>query len=232
MCRRYTGRADSSERPVSPGDVTPTVLVGELHRWALGLVRHDWLTPSAALPTDGIYLFFERGEIVDGSGSAMGRIVRVGTHRVDGRFQKRIRQHYGNTRSLGGNKNGSVFRKHVGGALLSRPGPGDPRLAEWIRQGGSSFREVEAAVSRTLRDGFSFCAIPVPTAGERLALESGLIALLAQYPLARPSTDWLGSYAVDPIIRTTGLWNTQHVNSETLAREQFLRLQNLAEALT
>lgn len=207
-------------------------LAADLHLWAAGLARHDWLTPPSVLPTDGIYLFFETGETgeaVDLGGSTLDRIVRVGTHRVDGRFRQRIRQHYGNVGSLGGNKNGSVFRKHVGGALLYQRDANDPRLAEWIAQGGHSYPEVEEEVSCTLRDRFTFCAIPVAERAERLVLESGLIALLAQHSLERPSATWLGAFAADPAIRASGLWNTQHVHPAPLSADQFNRLQRLAE---
>jgi hypothetical protein len=69
------------------------------------------------LPENGISFFYEIGE-------PDGRIVRVGTHRVDGRFRKRVRLHYG------GNKDASVFQMHVGGALMLRDWPNDPRLTD------------------------------------------------------------------------------------------------------
>jgi hypothetical protein len=40
-----------------------------------------------------------------------------------------------------------------------------------------------------------------------------LIALLARYPLASPSSSWLGHDALPEAIRTSGLWNTQHIAS-------------------
>ena len=43
--------------------------------------------------------------------------------------------------------NGSVFRKNLGGALLRKKDPPDPRLTEWLRQGGESFPELEEEVS-------------------------------------------------------------------------------------
>lgn len=102
-----------------------------------------------------------KGKIVSAGDKVLDRIVRVGTHREDGRFRDRIRQHYGNSGSLGGNKNGSVFRKHLGGALLRRSNQRDPRLKDWLRQGGPSFEQVEAMVSLLLRDEFSFVCFRV-----------------------------------------------------------------------
>lgn len=196
---------------------------------ALALPRHDFRTERSSLPRDGIYLFFERGETVPIQRSVRDRIVRVGTHRADGRFPTRIRQHYGNVRSLHGNKNGSVFRLHVGGALLTRSNSRDPRLAEWQRHGGMSFVEVEELVSKTLRDDFTFVCFRVNEGEERLELERGLIALLAQHPMAEPSLAWLGRYAGAEDIRRTGLWNTQHVRAEPLTDAEFARLKQLCE---
>jgi hypothetical protein len=202
--------------------------VEELYRLLSGLPRRGFETSKGALPADGIYFFFEGGEQVPLGGRTVDRIVRVGTHREDARFPKRISQHYGNKHSFGGNKNGSVFRRHVGGALLRRQNPADPRIAEWITQGGESYPDVEEAVSRELRSNFTFVWLAVPTREARLSLESGLIALLAQYPVAAPSSTWLGGFAVDPVIQVAGLWNTQHVNSPALGSAGLVQLEKLA----
>jgi hypothetical protein len=58
-------------------------------------------------------------------GVRLERIVRVGTHREQDNLQRRLRYHYS------GNKNGSVFRKHIGGAILAQADPNDPRLSYW-----------------------------------------------------------------------------------------------------
>lgn len=204
--------------------------VEELHSLLSGLPRCAFRTPKEALPSDGIYFFFERGEYVSLGGRTVDRVVRVGTHREDARFPARIRQHYGNKHSLGGNKNGSVFRKHLGGALLRREDPSDPRITKWITQGGESYPDVEEAVSRELRSNFTFVWVAVPTREARLSLESGLIALLAQFPATAPSRSWLGGFAVDPAIRTSGLWNTQHLSSSALDRDGLAHLQRLASS--
>jgi hypothetical protein len=64
---------------------------------------------------------------------------------------------YGHVFSLRGNKNGSVFRKHLGGALMRRMDTSDERIGPWLLQGGPSFPDVEESVSRLLREGCS-CA--------------------------------------------------------------------------
>jgi len=204
---------------------TPEDACAAVHVAALSLPRFDHRCPRGALPADGIYFFFEKEETAAVNGVTIQRIVRVGTHREDGRFPGRIRQHYGRVNSLSGNKNSSVFRRHVGGALLMRSNPADPRIAEWQRQGGTSFTEVEELVSETLRECFTFACFSVPTREERLTLERGLIALLAKHPLAAPSSGWLGRYATTPNIRRTGLWNTQHCDSLTLTADELERFK-------
>lgn len=141
------------------------------------------------LPENGIYLFFERGELTGLADVATDRIVRVGTHDRPGRFRGHIRQHFGNTNDLGGDKNSSVFRKHVGGALLRKENPSDPRLASWLKQGGTSYPEVEEMVSHALRLTFSFACFSVESAVERRELEKALIGLLAQRPLGSSVDD-------------------------------------------
>jgi hypothetical protein len=187
------------------------------------LPRFDHRTPPGVLPKNGVYVFFELGEIIESQQPPLDRVVRVGSHREAGRFPTRIRQHYGSVHSLRGNKNASVFRKHVGGALLRRENPADPRLPGWLCQGGESFSDVEERVSQTLRATFTFSCIRVDAKRERLALESGLIALLAQAPLGWQSEEWLGRFADRPEIARGGLWNTQHLSSQPLTIEDLDR---------
>lgn len=110
-----------------------------------------------------------------------------------------------------GNRRGSVFRRHLGTALLARDDPSDSRIPVWFSQRRVPFPEVETAVSRELRERFSFSCVRMDDARERLNLEKGLIALLSQHPVSSPSPGWLGRFATHPAIRESSLWNTQHV---------------------
>jgi hypothetical protein len=75
-------------------------------------------------PSHGVYFFFEDGEIrADGR---TPRVVRVGTHALTKQSRTtlwdRLRQHRGTLagqHSGGGNHRGSIFRLHVGTALLN-----------------------------------------------------------------------------------------------------------------
>ncbi len=197
-----------------------------------GLVRRlpvfDVSFLRAQLPANGVYLFFEKGESVTIGGEALERIVRVGTHRVQGRFPRRLRQHYGRVKTLGGNKNGSVFRKLVGAALMRREDPLDPRLADWEFPQGTSDRNAEELVSIYMRDSFTFVCFQVDDQIERMAIESGLIALLAQHPVGEPSKGWLGYNSGSATVRTMGIWNSQRVNAAPLTVEQLERLGQVA----
>jgi hypothetical protein len=193
-----------------------------VHSLVHGLPRHTYQAALTEVPVNGIYFFFERGEEVSLGERMVKRIVRIGTHRADGRLAKRLRQH------ISGNRRASVFRRHLGGALLVKDDAQDQRLAGWLTQKGSPMPDVEQAVTQTLREQFPFCCIRVDDAAERLVLERGLIALLARHPLGPPSQGWLGWHAMHPAIQQSGLWNTQHVHVEPLGLEAFAGLELLA----
>lgn len=206
-------------------DKGATSLTRELYSFQLKRPRYNYLTASSLLPKNGIYFFFEKGEVF---GDGLERIVRVGTHRADNRFRGRIRQHYGSRNALTGNKNASVFRKHLGGALLRKEDPLDFRLVEWLRQGGQRYPEVEVRVSEYLRANFTYCCFDVAGMVERLLLEKGIIAQLAKHPLGRPSEGWLGKHASDEKIRHSGLWNTQQLDAKPLDYQQLEYLRRIA----
>jgi len=170
------------------------------------------------LPNNGIYFFYEEGEIVKIGNRVIKRIVRVGTHRGQGRFPERILNHFY------GNKNTSIFRKHLGAAILAKENPNDPRLKEWMRK-GKTFKEVEKEVSKLLMEKFSFRYIKVDDRDERLELEERLISTLAKVSPKYISPNWLGQFSPIKEIRESGLWNARHINSPTHMRsEQLVRL--------
>lgn len=205
-------------------------LTAELYSLIQLLPRFDYRTDGKNLPENGVYIFFELGEEVIPQGNVVDRIVRIGAHIKDYRFRGRIRQHYGYKNSLKGNKNGSVFRKHVGGALLRKANPQDPRLKDWLTQDGPSFIEVEEMVSSILRENFTFSCIRVDDKEERLNLERALIAQFAKYPLGSPSKDWLGLNADSEKVRKCGLWNSQHIDKEPMTPAEFKRFKELVES--
>jgi hypothetical protein len=181
--------------------------------------------PNQELPSKGIYFFYEDGELCERDGVRLERIVRVGTHRGQGNLPGRLHYHYY------GNKNGSVFRKHMGGAILAQADPNDPRLSTWLAQDTPTLAEVESQVSQILRNRFRFRCIRVDDANQRLALEECLIGTLSGCAYCRPSATWLGKFARDEKIRLSGLWNSQHTDSLLHLRDTnwFTRFQMAVE---
>ena len=187
-----------------------------IHELLDPLPLHDFRTPTRRLPRNGIYFFYEEGEFCRHFDVIRPRIVRVGTHREQDRFRSRIRQH------IRGNKNSSVFRKHLGGAVLRRRNPDDFRLGRWLKQDTPTFEEVEELVTNRLAADFTFKCIMVKDKKERLDLEERLIATLAKCPGCEPSKDWLGYYAGSEEIRQSSLWNVQHVYGNKHMTQQYL----------
>ena len=170
------------------------------------------------LPRNGVYLLYEQSE-----GS---RIVRVGTHKAEAGLYTRLRKHFGTRNSSRAWRRTSVFRLHVGSALLNRDQ--DPRIQAWADRQGDRMPEVEVMVTDRLLTTFTFRALQVDALEERLSLERDLIATLSAIPEMTP--EWLGQYAISSRIRESGLWNSDHVGSHE--RVNLDRLQALVAATT
>lgn len=156
------------------------------------------------------------------------QIFQVGTHAVGkgskSTLRQRLKAHLG-TRAGGGNHRGSIFRLHVGAALLAREGV---RLRTWGM--GSSAPETlrNSARARAKETAWEqrvsahIGAMPVlwvrvPGAAgpssRRAFIECNAIALLSNnfVPADRASAGWLGRHSPRPEIRSSGLWNLNHV---------------------
>ena len=186
----------------------------DLHDFARDLARHRFPFEKRQIPGSGIYLLFERGE----TGHGGERIVRVGTHTGADNLFSRLYEHF-----LTENKDRSIFRKHIGRALLTRDA--NPFLSSWNidltkrenreRYGPSvdlNYQSViEAAVSEYVRDNFSFVAFDASIKEERLSLESKLISTLSLCDECHASASWLGHHSPHPKIRESGLWLVNHL---------------------
>ena len=185
-------------------------------------------------PRRGLYFFFEPGEMRTTSGLGL-RVTRVGTHALKAGSKStlwgRLRAHRGTQKGLrpgGGNHRGSVFRLHVGTALIGRDDWPEEITAQWA-VGSSAKREVRAkeypleqAVSEYIRSmPFLWLEVddePGP-ASLRGYIERNSIALLSnldcrEASIDRPSTGWLGHWAASEHVRCSGLWNVNHVAKE------------------
>jgi hypothetical protein len=187
-------------------------------------------TARTGWPERGVYFFFEPGELRrDGS----PRVVRVGTHALTtgsgSSLWGRLSQHRGATGGRnpgGGNHRGSIFRLHVGTALLNSDVElvGHPAHLTWGR-GNKATAEVELPERDLERRVSTYIgAMPVlwlavddpPGSGsDRGLIEASSIALLSNLTNPgsdRPSPGWLGHHADREAIRRSGLWNVNHVS--------------------
>ena len=177
-------------------------------------------------PQRGVYFFFEDGE--DRSDRSP-RVVRVGTHAVSANSQttlwKRLSQHRGPV-SGAGNHRGSIFRLHVGGAMLARHASTLPVVGCWGDDAkptsvaeASAEEAVERAVSTYIgRMPFVFVdADDVPSRESRRATSErnsiGLLTAARRAGVEGPSERWLGHSCPHPVVRASGLWNVNHVDA-------------------
>lgn len=183
------------------------------------LVEYDGRTVS--WPRRGLYFFLEAGEYRKVATTEL-RVVRVGTHAVGTGAKStlwgRLRAHRGDKKG-GGNHRGSIFRLHVGAALLAA---GRKSLPTWA-QGSSASRRVkdsEYEHERLVSDYLGRMRVlwvgvadePGPRS-HRAVIERNAIALLSNNlnPIDRPSSSWLGRHSPRPEIVSSGLWNLNHV---------------------
>jgi len=180
----------------------------------------SWRESKELRIRNGIYVFYENEESYEHDGRRYLRIVRIGTHRKQDGFHKRIQLHYR------GNKNSSVFRKHIGTALI--PG-NDPRRNAWAKE-RDRLPDIEGKVTEALESSFSFRALKVDEWDERKDFEERLIATLSHSPYCTPTEHWLGHRALNNNVRSSGLWNSDFVNStRTMDNNHLERLEELVD---
>jgi hypothetical protein len=178
------------------------------------------------LPKQGVYFFFDVNEASTFS-RKVPRLVRIGTHGVSAgsiaTLRTRLRTHLG-TRSGLGNHRASVFRLHVGRAIIEREGLHDS-FPNWGK-GQSAPKEITAQESQLEHRVSEYIGqlhvlyVPVAdTAGTgsmRAMIERQFIALFTEHisPVERATSSWLGRFSDKATIRETGLWNVRDVGGE------------------
>lgn len=179
-------------------------------------------TAALRLPERGVYFFLDPWERRSHA-AAPYRIVRVGTHALKrgarSTLESRLNQHRGSAAG-NGNHRGSVFRLHVGLAMLARDGASHPTWgigSAASREVIAGERDLEERVSSYLaRLLVTFVPVPDEPRPEsaRGFIERNAIALLAgeRRPSDPPSPAWLGHDARSTAIRSSGLWNVRHVD--------------------
>jgi hypothetical protein len=187
---------------------------------------------NSGWPTKGVYFFFEPGEGRSTSGAGP-RVVRVGTHALTrtskASLWQRLNGHRGFRKGQsagGGNHRGSVFRLHVGAAVLARAGRTRPTWgigASAPRHVRKAEHPIECLVSDHIRSmPFLWLEVSAGTDGGRALrqrIEANAIGLLsnarshgAGAAIDPPSAKWLGRHSPKLDVRKSGLWNVRHVN--------------------
>ena len=185
----------------------------EIHKHFNSLPRYTYKGNgqfSATPPNkSGIYIMFEDGEKIGN----LDRIVRVG--KAEQPLLTRLTQHFINE-----DKDHSIFRKHVGRALLQKGNYSQVDINNWNIK-GIKCPQIEKKVTVELKR-FSFCCIEDFSNIEEIKnLEQTLIETLSMYNrLYKKQTgkdifseNWLGQDCTNDKVRTSGLWNDEHVRN-------------------
>jgi len=177
-------------------------------------------------PERGMYFFFEKSEHRKNKDM---RVVRVGTHALKRgsctTLWDRLRQHRGNINGNhpgGGNHRGSIFRLHVGTALISKTGLDMP---SWSIGNTASQQIIEQEYQVEKLVSEYICSMPfvwvdigdLPGPDSmRGYIERNSISLLSNYGkndfIDKSSSQWLGHYAWSDKIKQSGLWNVNHID--------------------
>jgi hypothetical protein len=207
-----------------------------------GLSLSD-LIEHGKLPIRGVYFFMDARASMD---PATWRVCRVGTHAVSigskSTLRTRLKTHLG-SRSGNGNHRGSIFRLHVGNAMLRLTGtdlqtwgvgsvaPAALRESEALRAAEAALEQAVSAYIGALR----VLWIDVPDApgpnSLRSTIERNSIAILsANQEADQPPLGWLGYSSTRKEILSSKLWNVNHVNAAY--DPAFIAILDRAVALT
>lgn len=186
------------------------------------------LLEMGQLPERGVYFLLDSAT---SNTQEQWHICRVGTHAVSlgskSTLRARLRAHLG-TRTGNGNHRSSIFRLHVGNALLRRDQReivtwGKGSVAPHELRTSQALREAEAQHEQQVSDYIAqlpvlWLAVPddASPASERSVIERNAIALLsrdAQLSAALPN-GWLGEHSPRREIRGSRLWNLNYVDDE------------------
>jgi hypothetical protein len=177
-------------------------------------------------PNRGIYFFFEAGEFR--SKTNKFRVVRIGTHAVSKNSKtslwNRLRGHRGNLSGKhkgGGNHRGSIFRLHVGTAIINKE---NLHYNSWGigSSAATQIRNYEHPLEIKVSDkilSMPFLWLKADDTPDpqsiRKFIERNSIALLSNYQktvIDPPSLNWLGNYCNNGSVSKSGLWNVDHTD--------------------
>lgn len=202
-------------------------ICAQLHQALKVLERHRFPFDAKRIPSNGLYVLFEKGE----TGHGGDRIVRIGTHTGEAQLRSRLKQHF-----ITPSKDRSIFRKNIGRALLNRNH--DPFIREWefdltTRTAKDElgplvdFRkqvEVERQVSAYIQDRFEFVVIGEAEKSSRLDLEAKMVSTVSHCRDCGASAGWLGLSSPKDKIRESGLWQVNELYGEGLSAFDLARI--------
>lgn len=214
--RSYPGHTDSIQNVGHQNGKSSADCI-ELHRIFNAAKRYNASEINSIPFKNGIYIVFEKGEPF----GAYDRIVRVGTHVSPDRLKDRLKDHY-----IRENKDGSIFRKNIGIALLNKVG--DPYLSVWklSRTENAHFviqdiqADIERRISEYLRQNTSFVVFRVDDKTRRLRLEEAIISTLNHAPDYKVSAGWLGNSSTEEEIRRSGMWLKQGLDATPITADE------------
>lgn len=181
---------------------------------------------------DGIYFVFERGEEY----YETNRVVRVGTHIVEGRLKERLKDHF-----VRKSHQSSMFIRNIGRAFLNQNQDNyielwnysskvkNPILKEEYKENANKAKEkeLENRIHEYLTENMTFTAIRVNDKQERLWLEKAIISTLSSTYDFRPSKEWLGLDSPEFCVNSSGMWLTDGINGYKMDDEGYKVLRGL-----
>ena len=152
----------------------------------------------------GVYFFFDPAEKIN---NGYNRIIRVGSHGLSGKsnstLKGRLRQHKGFLNG-GGNRRVSVFRRHVGNAIIKKENFDENQVRDEV---------LEKMISDYINSLPLAVLLFEDYADKRRIFKKNSIRILSNCS-ENFNKDWLGSFSIDEKISKSGLWNIQHVNKK------------------
>ncbi|KUG03474.1 hypothetical protein ASZ90_019110 [hydrocarbon metagenome] len=175
------------------------------------------------LPAKGWCFFYEKGECRQKTSEP--RIVRVESYSEQDEkisIYNQLLTHRGNIAGVysgGGNHRRSFLRKHIGTAIMNKLARSCTTWEE--DQVNASTRKTEHWLESLVSEvtgSMEVLVVPIDNNRDmgRIAkyIEKNAIALLSNFnkdPVDSPSSDWLGSRCSNPLVRGSGVWNSNGV---------------------
>lgn len=171
-------------------------------------------------PNAGVYVYYDPAQkrVLE---PPHPKIVRIGTHGVsDGSIStlwQRLKAHKGDLNGLGNHRT-SIFRLHIGTALIAANRLQCPSWGSTARPSPDELeaeKEIERAVSEYI-GRLHISVLPIideaSKRSDRAYVEQNLIAIMSGLPcpIECASESWLGYRCENPAVVRSSLWNVNH----------------------